>query len=338
MIPISDYGLKVLRKNNLHVDYNNNYLQKRDDDLTLDSVVDYFNLSGVVGEESLIKKSFCSLMSFKHLGIEGNSGTGKTFIANTLLDLFPDVYAINQLSDAAVFYDSKKINSSKYLYIPELQKVITGNNNSVLELIKDLGEGKVSTRLKTNASRNGVDIQKISPLTIVYTLATENNYEPDVELSRRFIRLQTDNSKSHIGDILEQKAKEQFLMLHDEERKYILKSKIKNQINNSLNSIDGVMDPFSRLVYSQFSNYKNPLIKSSQYSSLISGLVKFDYKNHVQINFGNKNYLLSNLQDHLNINNIIDDNINLTNALDMAKKSFMDYPKEIYKEWLDKQF
>ena len=56
--------------------------------------------------------------------------------------MLPDVYTLNQVSGVATFYDSEKINSSKYLYVPELQKCLIGKGLKTLELIKDITEGR----------------------------------------------------------------------------------------------------------------------------------------------------------------------------------------------------
>jgi len=307
--------------------------------LTLDDVSSLLYNQGVVGEESLIKQLTCALVNRSQVALEGRSGTGKTFIMDKLLDLFPNVYALNQTTSTAAFYDADKINSSNFMYIPELQKVLLGSKKHLLELIKDVSEGKNSTRLKTSYSKNETVEQKINgSLSIVYTLATENDYKPDKELQRRFLHFRTDDSNNHLEDILASKAEARSRPLFNSAKEEMDKSKIKTHLGSCLKNNYKIVDPFSNGIFKQFIGKHDAFTEVAKYSSLVDGLVKFNSDSHVKYDLAGETYLITNIDDHLLMADLTKNSLNINiDLLDGAKKSVKALSDAVFEDWLLKQ-
>ncbi|MFC1704977.1 hypothetical protein ACFLZ6_01460, partial [Nanoarchaeota archaeon] len=172
-------------------------------------VVKYFRNKGVVGEEGLGVAITLALINRASFGVEGYSGSGKTFITDKLIELVEDkVYRIGQASKMAVFGEVDKINGSEIIYIPELQKAMRDRNSPIIEVIKDLTEGKDATRVVTKRGGKGTEEYRIkSGVSVIYTLALENHFKKDEESSRRLIRFRTDSSTEHLNEIHGDKAR-----------------------------------------------------------------------------------------------------------------------------------
>ena len=312
---------------------------QRDSEVSLDDITDLFELQGVSGEKALIKRLVCSSVNKNHFGLEGPSGSGKTFIIEKLISLLPEVYTLNQTSNLGTFYDSERINDSSFIYIPELQKSITGKNNPLIEIIKDITEGRSSTRISTNPNRDGIMRHEIIPTaTLIYTLATENDYKPDNELSRRFMRFFTDNTEAHIKDILYSNAHNRMKLPQDRIEEQHLKSKIRRHLSDCLEGGFEVIDPFAKEIYSQFPSTVESITKANHYSCLVDGYVKFSHNNHLSIKLGDKTYLVTDLKDHQEVSSLTENDINIEDRfLDNARYSMKSAYPEIYDEWLKKQ-
>lgn len=333
-------GKKIFEKYNLYVE------QKDDektfyyeDNISLEDITNLLELKGVAGEKDLVKKIICAAINKNNFGLEGKSGSGKTFILEKIIELLPDVYTLNQTSGVSTFYDSNLINKSQFLYVPELQKAMIGKEKSIIEIIKDLSEGKSATRIITNTSRTGIEKQEINPnITIIYSLATENKFKPDKELERRFIHFNTDNSEAHIKDILENQANSRTINTINKVKEENLKYKIKKYINICLSKKYEIIDPFSKLIVSQLPNVHESITKAKNYLSLVDGHAKFYYQNHVKINFGNQEYIITNISDHKVINQIQNKPFQINeNLLNGAKEDIKRLSPEVFNEWFSKQ-
>src|SRR3989344_505880 len=148
-----------------------------------------------------------------HVGIEGPSGSGKSYLVQGLVELLPkeQVYSLELASDKAVFYDTARLNRARFIIVPELQKPLKDRNGSTIEVVKTLTEGRDLDRLVARA-QGPVTHQKISgkDKVLSYTLATENSFKKDAELSRRFIVLYTDTSQEHVQHVLAETAHRRF--------------------------------------------------------------------------------------------------------------------------------
>lgn len=331
-------GQEIFMKYNLHIE-NKEEKYETENKITLEDITELFELQGVVGEKNLIKQLVCSSVNKSNFGLEGKSGSGKTLIMDKLIDILPNIYSLNQTSGVSTFYDSELINESQFLYIPELQKALLNKNRSIIEIIKDLSEGKNATRIRTNSSRTGITKQEINPnITIIYTLANENNFTPDKELSRRFIRFQTDNSEKHIEKILESQANERILTTTNIVKKENLKHKAKKYIKECINNNYKIIDPFSKDIFSQLPNINESITKAKNYSSIVDGYTKFYNQQHVKIKFRNQTYLITNLSDHQEINKIQNKPFEIKEEfIQNAKERVKEVTQDKFNEWFSKQ-
>ncbi|MBW2998311.1 hypothetical protein KY321_02120 [Candidatus Woesearchaeota archaeon] len=175
-------------------------------DINYNHLLNYYKKSGVAGEEKLsVLQTLCAIGGI-NFGIVSNSGSGKTYCLDKLIDLLPDdgVYRLELSSKTAPFYDSENINKSNFVYIPELQKAMRSKSSDITEMLKNMAEGKPCKRIVTKSS--GQDIQEITgDKTIFFTLANENYFNPDKEFNRRYLMLETDDSRDQTEKILDLK-------------------------------------------------------------------------------------------------------------------------------------
>ncbi|MBI5871859.1 hypothetical protein HZB88_02130 [archaeon] len=261
--------------------------------ICLDDLVKYFSRQGVVDEDALcILGTFC-LINAMSLGIEGYSGSGKSFIMEKILSLVPEeyVYKIGTSSDKALFYNADEIANKKIVYIPEIQKLITNKNSTILEIIKDITENKDAERLVVQ--HNSLRKYKLSgSLTIVYTLAFENNFKLDAETARRVVHLRTNTSQEHIEKILYGKAQKRFF--NSNGQKNLQDNQLKQHIKDCISLEANAVDPFFSL-YNLFPKSPKTAGFIDKYYGLLDACAKFHHKERISYN-GN---IFLSLQDHM---------------------------------------
>lgn len=274
------------------------YSYKPVESASLYDIVSYYKNEGVVGEESLVVAITLAAFNRINLGVEGYSGSGKTFIVDKLVDLLPEVYTLELSSKTAVLYDAARINEFSYVYIPELQKAFREKNSPVTEVIKNITEGKDVNYRTTNASKNGSDTYTITKdKTIIYTLALDNSLKKDSETDRRFMRFLTDNSETHIKEIHEYKANRR-LQFTDEAAHNDLKGRIKSQLlrNSSLK----VIDPCSLYVQDLFPKTQKSVSYVDHYYNLVDSLARFHAGDRISVNCNGQSYVIANIEDNYN--------------------------------------
>ncbi|MBU1854483.1 MAG: ATP-binding protein [Nanoarchaeota archaeon] len=278
-------------------------IRKTNNTLTLHDLVKHYKNKEIVGEESLVCAMTLAAINNSSFGVEGFSGSGKTYIVDKLIELLPDVYKIQQSSELAIFNIAEKINGSKYIYIPELQKAMQNRKSPIIEVIKDLTEGKDSNRIVTRRKGSGVKEFSIkSGVTIIYTLAVENYFKKDEESSRRLIRLRTDASETHLEEIHEYKAKKRYSIRESEENKKALENKVKEHLRECIEMDDvRLIDPFSNQIMNMIPKTQKSVGYIDHYYSLLDGSAKFNFNNRKKANIDGKTYLLVNLEDHYNV-------------------------------------
>ncbi|MBI1969450.1 hypothetical protein HYS48_02035 [Candidatus Woesearchaeota archaeon] len=175
---------------------------------TLQDLVGYFQHQGILGQEDIAILTTFGLAHRLKFGIEGKSGTGKTHLATIALSLFPAeyVHCMGLSSETAESYNAEAMNRAYLLYIPELQKAL-GRNSINLEIVKSLSEGKPSIR-KVQRGHTTLEFKIEADKGILYTLATENAYKPDMELFRRMFQLYTDDSMELTKQVVEKKLEQ----------------------------------------------------------------------------------------------------------------------------------
>ena len=272
--------------------------------LELNDLVNYYKNLGLVGEENIACAMTLAAINGSSFGVEGYSGSGKTFVVDKLVDnLLPDVYRIQQSSKLAIFNDIERINGSKFIYIPELQKAMKDKKSPIIEVIKDLTEGKDANRIVTSRGGRGIKEYSIKKgVTIIYTLALENYFKKDEESSRRLIRLRTDSSQEHLDEIHETKAKSRYSIGKSQRAMKKLEQKVKEHVSDciALNDIN-IIDPFSEYVTNIIPKTQKSVGYIDHYYSLLDGCAKFHYNQRQKVDIGGETYLLVNLEDHYNV-------------------------------------
>lgn len=257
----------------------------------LTDLLDFYKSRGLVGEEKTCILQTLGSIHQLCFGIESLSGSGKSFTLDILLELLPEdyVYVLKQSSDKAAMYDSSSLNKAKVLVITELQK---SSSKTMLEILKDLGEGKDAERIVTNHDRSGVSEQRIeSGKAVIYTLALENWFKKDREIERRYFQLYTDISEEQTKRILEKIAEEEITNNKsglDHERDSFLKKHIADCIDFRFE----YANPFALSIIEQMPLKIKARSFARHYFDLIRACAKFNYRNRV-----NKGALFINLED-----------------------------------------
>ncbi|MFP4568193.1 MAG: hypothetical protein ACLFN8_04575 [Candidatus Woesearchaeota archaeon] len=276
-----------------------NQIQKLD----LHDITKYFKYKGIVGEESLACNIYLALLNNISFGVEGYSGSGKTFITDKLIELIEPkkIYRAELSSKMAMFYNQEKINESTIIYIPELQKALNDKTSPVSEIIKNITEGKDAKRIVTNKSNGGSDEYIISKdKTIIYTLALENTLKKDSEVARRFMRFMTDSSNEHFEEIHNYKANKR-TQIFEEDDVQNLEKKLKHQINTLKDKTIQIIDPFSEYLIQFFPKTQKSVGYIDHYYNLVDASTKFHIQNRETIEIKDKLYAITSIEDHFQI-------------------------------------
>ena len=140
--------------------------------------------------------------------INAYSGTGKTVIMNAVFDLLRGTgiktSVIEQLSDTALWYDMDKINSSRFIAIPEAQKC----PETIIEILKTWADDRPAIRKRTDVTIQDVREQKLIPKFVFMCKAVENKKGDaflDAELERRYMITHTNPTVSQTKDVIRHK-------------------------------------------------------------------------------------------------------------------------------------
>jgi len=158
----------------------------------------------LIGEERAALQTFLHLvMSERPVLVMAYSGTGKSIMVDAVMDLIPEAWKfdIQMGSDTSPWYNARKINASKFIEFPELQKAT--QNAAILEILKNWGEGKDAKREVTDiiSEKQGgdaVDEQILEWKPFITSVAIGNKGAKDIiydeEFLRRVMEVRTDPS------------------------------------------------------------------------------------------------------------------------------------------------
>ena len=147
----------------------------------------------ILGEDALSLTACISyLLEDTNFCIKAYSGTGKTVLMEAIFNLLPEEYyhVIEHLSETAVWYDAEKINRSRFVAIPEAQKI----PEPVMEIIKTWADDRMAFRKKTDITTKSVDTQYLKQKNVFMCVAVENDKGSamfDAELERRCMIMHT---------------------------------------------------------------------------------------------------------------------------------------------------
>jgi len=266
-------------------------------------IFDYYESNGLVGEENTsILQTFAAIKKL-NFGIESLSGSGKSFLVDLLMDLLPEeyVYRIELSSKTAEMYNADEINKAKIIYIPELQKALNSKNLIMIEVMKNLTEGRDAIRrVRNQATDENLTYKITANKGIIYTLASENVFKKDVELSRRVFQLTTDSSTEQNLKVIESIVNQEYLGNNKEKNFQELKEHVKKCLD--LPDFQYV-NPFSQTLL----EITPPTVKArtfiKHYLNLIQASAKFHYKSR----FSSEDKLFVNLEDFFNIYSLYQD-------------------------------
>ena len=183
----------------------------------ISDLVNYFHnsrnekgqLVPIIGEDKLaVTSALAYLLEDTNFMINAYSGTGKTVIMNAVFDLLRGTgiktSVIEQLSDTALWYDMDKINSSRFIAIPEAQKC----PETIIEILKTWADDRPAIRKRTDVTIQDVREQKLIPKFVFMCKAVENKKGDaflDAELERRYMITHTNPTVSQTKDVIKHK-------------------------------------------------------------------------------------------------------------------------------------
>ena len=147
----------------------------------------------ILGEDSLALTACLSyILEDTNFCIKAYSGTGKTVLMEAIANLLPKnyMYTVEHMSETAIWYDEDKINKSRFVCIPEAQKIPEG----VMEIIKTWADGRTAERKKTDVTIGATVGQWLHPKYVLMAVAVENDKGSamfDTELERRCMIMHT---------------------------------------------------------------------------------------------------------------------------------------------------
>ena len=164
----------------------------------------------IIGEDELgVVAALSYLLEDNNFVIKAYSGTGKTVIMDAVFGLLPQEYyhTIEHLSETAVWYESDKINRSRFVAIPEAQKLPEG----IMEVIKTWGDNRAAFRKKTDITIGETVKQTLNPKYVFMCVAVENTKGSayfDAELERRCMIMHTNPTVIQTERVIKHKLKE----------------------------------------------------------------------------------------------------------------------------------
>jgi len=273
--------------------------------LTPYTITKYLRSNKVVGEEANAALITVAIANGMHVLLEGDSGSGKSFVMENILEVFDGVYKLGLGSGQSIWYEADEINGNQVLFMPELQKAVADNKSKVsgvIELMKNLGEGKDASRTVTNKSRDGTETYTInSGITIASTIAKENKFKYDRETQRRFLILETDQSNEHIGAIVQDKVSRK-MNIDISDTKETIEKRLSERIQYVKDMEDVyVMNPFIGYLQEAFPIMKKVQSYLDHYLDLFDGWGKFFSPERESFEVAGKTFVMLNLEDVYNV-------------------------------------
>ena len=265
-------------------------------------LIDFSQTCGLVEERENFILLALSAINKISCGVESVSGSGKSVLTDILMELLPKkrIYNMGLSSNTATMYDYKALNQADIVYIEELQKAMNSSNPIVVELLKNMTEGKELTRKVYDAVSKEVIQHKIKGnLGVVYSLALENKQKKDEELHRRVITFMTDISQSQNRRVVQYIGKTRF----NRKRLKIQRDETTQNLKEHINIVmdlasDKVENPFAEYIAEQVP-VPFTIVRSyvGHYFNLVDGSTKFHFKERMR----KDNLFYSSIQDVYNI-------------------------------------
>lgn len=265
-------------------------------------IADFFENCGLVEEKDNAILLTLAALSKVSAGVISVSGSGKSVLCDILMMLLPEqrVYNLGLTSNTATIYDFEIVNQSDIVYIEELQKALNSNNPIMVEIIKNITEGKdISRKVYDANERRNKNFKINGNLGIIFSLALENKVKKDDELDRRVITLMTDISQTQNRKVLQYIGKSRFKRERLRRQTDDVANQLKAHVNVVLDKARTQVDnPFAEYIMQQV---PVPFVKVrshvKHYLNLIDSSTRFYFKDRVGVGEN----LFTSLQDVYNI-------------------------------------
>ena len=272
---------------------------------TTRDIVNFFGNCGLVGESENAILLTLSAINKIPAGVESVSGSGKTVLLDIEMLLLPNdkVYTLGLTSNTATMYDFKAVNDSEIIYVEELQKAMNANNPIMVEILKNITEGKSITRkVYDAASKTNNNFEINGDKGFLYSLALENKVKKDDEMDRRVINFMTDISQEQNRKVVKYIGKTRFnksrLKIQEETTTKLLREHVATVLSLSK---EGVENPFAEFITKMV---PVPFVKVrshiKHYLDLIEGSCKFYFKERIKV----ENGYLATMQDIYTIHSL----------------------------------
>lgn len=258
-------------------------------------------LKHLVGNEALAYLSTLCFVKGVNFGILGYSGTGKTFAADRWMELpeESDYIVLSQLTARALHAMEDQFEGKSWMHFTEIQKAFANRGSKgITEIIKELGEGKPA-RLDYVKSGGKHASFTIPPLNICFTLATQNDYELDAEMSRRFVLFETDNSIEQQNRINEQTSQNMFRVAAVPEEDRAANDQYKGDVRNIARHDFEYLDPFNEAFMEMMDGIPHSGSLVPLYHELVRASAKYHSGERERVSIGDKEHLFIGLEDHV---------------------------------------
>lgn len=264
----------------------------------------YYVSRGLVGEEATSILQTFGAVNRLCFGIESMSGSGKSYTIDRLIELLDkgDIYSMQLSSKTAEMYSADEINKAQIIYIPELQKAMRSSNEILVEVLKNITEGKDAQR-KVRVQANGKN-QKYTITAgkgVIFTLATENHFKYDQEFARRVFILHTDVSPEQTDNIIRYKSSQRHAF---NKTKRIISNTELNSLRSHVKSClyfnPEFENPFAEPIAEMFPR----TLKSRSYDSYYFDLVESSTKFNHPLRIYQDGIMFVNLEDVYLIHNL----------------------------------
>jgi hypothetical protein len=256
----------------------------------------------VGGEDVAVVSALCYVNGIC-FGVEGESGSGKSLIMDKWSQIVRDdeLMTVKQATNKALHSMAAEINTKRWVYFAEIQKIASGNNGgkSIIELLKDLSEGRPA-RFTYYISRNKAETAIIAPINVCYTRALENSWNLDRELSRRFVKLVTDSGIEHTREV-NQKQLENWVRLD-----YGNQADGYSALLQHLHHVSGLknmnyIDPFAFAFGERIKDIPRSDSFLPLYGNLLRASAKYHINDRLKIKHNNRQFVLLQIEDHYNV-------------------------------------
>jgi len=262
----------------------------------------------LVGGEDVSILSSLAYVNNLCFGIEGDSGSGKTLIMDkweSLLD--PDEYVlISQATGRSLHNMADEINTKRWIYFSEIQKIATssGNGKSIIELLKDLAEGKPST-LSYTISRGKTGTVVIEPKNIAFTRAKCNSFELDRELRRRFLVFDTESDIEHTNKVNEKALANWSRIDFNQNGRDVRNQQLKDHLY-FVASLDDLrfIDPFAFAFGERIEGLPKTTCFLPQYGNILRASAKYHYNDRMKFNYDGTTFVVLDIEDHYQVSEL----------------------------------